>query len=173
NHSYSASVSQKIIDKQGKAHVLAITVSYSSVQKSVESMEIGNNGQAAVLTKAGRVLIKKNTGKSNNTFKAGKMINKTAVYKAVAASAKKKGTIKVPGGSQINKVTFDKGNGTSDNWTIAQMNNSDLSAGTHDMLITLTISMLAIIILAVIISYYSAGFIKRALLILEKFFIDA
>ncbi|MEL1196601.1 hypothetical protein AADX85_16205, partial [Staphylococcus epidermidis] len=80
-------------------------------------------------SKAGRVLIKKNTGKSNNTFKAGKMINKTAVYKAVAASAKKKGTIKVPGGSQINKVTFDKGNGTTDNWTIAQMNNSDLSAG--------------------------------------------
>lgn len=173
NHSYSASVSQKIIDKQGKAHVLAITVSYSSVQKSVESMEIGNNGQAAVLTKAGRVLLKKNTGKSNNTFKAGKMINKTAVYKAVAASAKKRGTIKVPGGSQINKVTFDKGNGTTDNWTIAQMNNSDLSAGTHHMLITLTISMLAIIILAVIISYYSAGLIKRALLILEKFFIDA
>lgn len=173
NNSYSASVSQKFSDKQGKTHVLAVTVSYSSVQRSVESMEIGNSGQAAVLTKAGRVLIKKNTGKGNNTFKAGKMINKNPIYKAVAASTRKSGMVKVPGGSQIDKVTFDKGNGTTDNWTIAQMNDNDLSAGTHHMMITLAITMLVMVILAVLVSYYGASLIKKTFLIFEKFFMDA
>lgn len=173
NNSYSASVSQKIIDNQGKAHVLSVTVSYSSVQKSIESMEIGNNGQAAILTKNGKVLIKKNTGKGNDTFKAGQMINKTALYKAVAASSKKKGTIEIPGGSKINKVTFDKGDGTTDNWTVAQMNATDLSAGMHHMLITLVLSTLVIIVLAVAVSYYGTSLIKRSLLIFEKFFANA
>lgn len=170
NHSYSASVSQKIIDHQGQAHVLAVTVSYSSVQEVVSSLEIGTNGQAAVLTKAGKVLIQKNTGRGNHTFKNGQMINHSAVYRAVAASTKQRGTIRVPGESQIEKVTFDKGHGPNANWVIAQMNHNDLSQGLHQMLLTLTLVMLVIIALVFWASYWGTTLIKEVLLKLEGVF---
>jgi len=170
NNSYSASVSQKIIDKQGKSHVLAVTVSYSAIQQSIASMKIGNNGQAAILTDEGRVLVKQNTGKNNHTFKAGQKIDRTALYKAVAKSPKQRGTVKVNGGSKVNQVTFDKGQEKGDYWTVAQMNDSDLSAGKKRIIITLSTVMLIITILAIFVSYYGTTVIKRTLLVIENAF---
>lgn len=173
NHSYSASVSQKIIDKQGKSHILSVTVSYSTVQAAVSGMEIGNSGQAAILTKDGKVLIRKNTGKNNNAFKVGKMINQTAVYKAVADSPLKHGTVKVPGRSQVEKVTFSKGDGVNPIWTIAQMNRTDLSAGTRHTLIIVVVAMLLIICLAISASFVTTKEIKDCLLMFENAFANA
>lgn len=173
NNSFSSIVSQKIIDQQGKAHVLAVTVSYSTVQAAVANMKIGNSGQAAILTKDGKILIRKNTGKNNNTFKVGQSINKTAVYKAIAASPLKHGTIRIPGKSQAENVTFNKGDGVNPIWTIAQMNGNDLAAGTKHTLMIVAIAILVIIALAVFASVGVTRAIKQSLLMFENAFTNA
>ncbi|GBG94898.1 methyl-accepting chemotaxis sensory transducer [Ligilactobacillus salitolerans] len=170
---YSASVSQKIIDSKGHAHVIAATVSYAAVEEAIADLKVGTSGQAAVITSQGRVLIKHNTGKGNHAFKSGEMINKTAVYKAVAKSNKRKGTIAVPGHSAVGKVTFDKGMPGSTTWTIAQMNDDDLSGGKSAMLLTIALVLLAVIILGYLVSSKMTAVVRKVLGVFEKAFSDA
>ncbi|GET08713.1 methyl-accepting chemotaxis sensory transducer [Ligilactobacillus agilis] len=160
---YVATASLAFRNKANQLGVVGVDVSYSSINDTIEHLNIGRTGSVTMISRQGEVMASE--GKSN-VYKDGTSLSNSEIYQAIKKSPKLSGFVRLKKGNKVSEVYFNKIRNDSTLWTFASVAKNDLATETRALIRNSGILVIVMLVVVFAISFFLTKQIKE---ILDKF----
>ncbi|WP_334116123.1 methyl-accepting chemotaxis protein [Ligilactobacillus sp.] len=164
---YLVTASYAARTRQGKRYVVSVDVDYSSIEKTLSKLKIGNTGRVTLVSRTGIVLASQGDGASG--YKEGTNLNDNKVFKAIKNAGPRKGTVHIDGTSKVTDVYYDKGAVGSGSWSFASVKKDDLKKEHASMIEHALIVAVIVAVLIVIFTIMTVNALKAIANILMEY----
>lgn len=160
---YVATASLAFRNKANQLGVVGVDVSFSSINDTIEHLNIGRTGSVTMISRQGEVMASE--GKSN-VYKDGTSLSNSEIYQAIKKSPKLSGFVRLKKGNKVSEVYFNKIRNDSTLWTFASVAKNDLATETRALIRNSAILVVIMLIIIFAISFFLTKQIEG---ILDKF----
>lgn len=160
---YVATASLAFRNKANQLGVVGVDVSFSSINDTIEHLNIGRTGSVTMISRQGEVMASE--GKSN-VYKDGTSLSNSEIYQAIKKSPKLSGFVRLKKGNKVSEVYFNKIRNNSTLWTFASVAKNDLATETRALIRNSGILVIVMLVVVFAISFFLTKQIKE---ILDKF----
>lgn len=160
---YVATASLAFRNKANQLGVVGVDVSFSSINDTIEHLNIGRTGSVTMISRQGEVMASE--GKSN-VYKDGTSLSNSEIYQAIKKSPKLSGFVRLKKGNKVSEVYFNKIRNDSTLWTFASVAKNDLATETRALIRDSGILVIVMLVVVFAISFFLTKQIKE---ILDKF----
>ncbi|KLA44784.1 methyl-accepting chemotaxis protein [Ligilactobacillus ruminis] len=152
---YLVSASYAMRSRQGKLIVVSVNLSYSSIEKVIKQLKIGNTGQVTLVSNTGIVLASEGTG--NSGYKDSEDLTSSTVFNKIKNANARKGTIHLKGTSKVTDVYYDKGAVGSDLWVFSSVGKNDLY---RERMTMIKNAMIVSVVVVILILFFTVLTVK-------------
>ncbi|MBM7544769.1 methyl-accepting chemotaxis protein [Weissella beninensis] len=149
--------------------VLAVDVSYNSINPIIKSINIGRTGSATLVTRQGLVIASEGARKKL-VYRDGQDIANTKIFKAISSSNKIHGIVKIKGQGRISEIYFDKSSPTSVTWSFARVDRDEINRELYGLLESFAIVAIVMLIIIIIFSLSLVKFVRNLVAHFTKHF---
>ncbi|MCT4396348.1 methyl-accepting chemotaxis protein [Periweissella beninensis] len=157
---FVTTASMVIRNKGQQVGVLELDVSYNSIDPIIKSLKIGRTGSATLVTNQGMVLASDGAN-DKLVYKEGQKIANTRVFKAIAASKKVRGVLRLKGEGRISEIYFDKSTANSVSWAFARVDVTEIDRELHGLIVAFAIVATIMLIIVILYSALLVKFVRK------------